>query len=143
MGIFLSAFLSFAYNLCLFNIVHQLSPSATAFGGNFNKAALTFMTLLLPFLQAKPNPDMPYIGIEWGALICNIAAFSMYSHLQMEKKQKEKAAQVETKALKEEDEESGSGPALARAKSEVSRHSKHDACGVEADPDRCFPRLVV
>merc|ERR1719210_824633 len=106
--IFLSGFLSFAYNLCQFNIVHQLSPSATAFGGNFNKAALTFMTLLLPFLQTKPNPAMPYIGIEWGALICNIAAFSMYSHLQMEKKQKEKAAQVETKSLVE-DEESGSG----------------------------------
>merc|ERR1719464_2184293 len=63
--LFLSGLLSFMYNLCQFNIVHQLSPSATAFGGNFNKAALTFMTLLLPFLQTKANPDMPYIALEW------------------------------------------------------------------------------
>merc|ERR1740120_538377 len=115
--LFLSGLLSFLYNLCQFNIVHQLSPSATAFGGNFNKAALTFMTLLLPFLQTKDNPPMPYIGLEWGALFCNIAAFSMYSHLQIQKKQKEKAGQPQTKSLVE-DEESGSGSSDASSSGE-------------------------
>merc|ERR1719346_829613 len=43
--LFFSGVFSFMYNICQFTIVHTLSPSATAFGGNFNKAALTFMTL--------------------------------------------------------------------------------------------------
>jgi hypothetical protein len=33
--------------------------SATAFGGNFNKAALVLLTLTLPFLQVR--------GREWAA----------------------------------------------------------------------------
>jgi hypothetical protein len=92
--LFLSGVFSFMYNICQFTIVHTLSPSATAFGGNFNKAALTFMTLCFPFLQTKPNPPMPYIGWEWTALICNIAAFSYYSYLQIVAKQE--AAQKES-----------------------------------------------
>merc|ERR1740129_381939 len=36
--LFVSGILSFLYNIVQFSIVHTLSPSATAFGGNFNKA---------------------------------------------------------------------------------------------------------
>jgi len=106
--LFLSGFFSFIYNICQFTIVHTLSPSATAFGGNFNKAALTFMTLLLPFLQTKPNPPLPYIAWEWTALLCNITAFSFYSYLQIQAK-KDAEARAH-KALSEEgsDEEEGS-----------------------------------
>merc|ERR1712241_609527 len=52
----LSGIFSFIYNIIQFTIVHTLSPSATAFGGNFNKAALVFLTLLLPFLQVHALP---------------------------------------------------------------------------------------
>merc|ERR1712113_489670 len=56
-GLFaLSGVFSFMYNIIQFTIVHTLSPSATAFGGNFNKAALVFLTLLLPFLQVHEPP---------------------------------------------------------------------------------------
>merc|ERR1712045_652311 len=85
--LFLSGVFSFIYNIIQFSIVHTLSPSATAFGGNFNKAALIFMTLLLPFLQIHKNPGSPYIQVIWGAVICNIAAFSWYSYLQIKAKQ--------------------------------------------------------
>jgi len=97
--LFLSGFLSFMYNICQFTIVHTLSPSATAFGGNFNKAVLTFMTLLLPFLQTKRLPEMSYIAWEWISLICNIAAFSFYSYLQIQAKKE--AAALATKQLLE------------------------------------------
>merc|ERR1719410_175250 len=97
--LFLSGVFSFIYNIIQFSIVHTLSPSATAFGGNFNKAALIFMTLLFPFLQVHENPPMPYIGVIWGAVICNIAAFSYYSYLQILAKREadeKKAALVPT-----------------------------------------------
>jgi len=92
----LSGVFSFIYNIIQFSIVHTLSPSATAFGGNFNKAALIFMTLLFPFLQVHENPPMPYIGVIWGAVLCNIAAFSYYSYLQIQakKEEAEKKAQL-------------------------------------------------
>merc|ERR1739838_1196042 len=91
----LSGVFSFAYNIIQFSIVHTLSPSATAFGGNFNKAALVFLTLLLPFLQVHNLPGAPYIYFVWGAVICNIAAFSYYSHLQMQAKEaREKTTKV-------------------------------------------------
>merc|ERR1740120_220853 len=61
--LFLSGVFSFIYNIIQFSIVHTLSPSATAFGGNFNKAALIFLTLLLPFLQIHKNPPAPYIQV--------------------------------------------------------------------------------
>jgi len=92
----LSGIFSFAYNIIQFTIVHTLSPSATAFGGNFNKAALVLMTLLLPFLQVHALPDPPWNIIIWAAVIGNVAAFSYYSYLQMKAKQK--------KAMEEEKE---------------------------------------
>merc|ERR1711972_840503 len=85
--LFLSGVFSFIYNIIQFSIVHTLSPSATAFGGNFNKAALIFLTLLLPFLRVHELPGPPYIQVIWGAVIVNIAAFSYYSYLQIQAKQ--------------------------------------------------------
>jgi len=105
----ISGLLSFMYNLVQFNIVHTLSPSATAFGGNFNKAALTFMTLLLPFLHNK-TPKWPYILIEWIALIINIMAFSGYSALTIIGKQQEaKKHEVLSESSEEGEVENGSG----------------------------------
>jgi hypothetical protein len=103
----LSGVLSFLYNIVQITIVHTLSPSATAFGGNFNKAALTFMTLCLPFLQTTENAPMPYIGVQWLALIVNIYAFSHYSYLQIQAKQQ--AAKEAPKKLEDEEEGSSSG----------------------------------
>jgi len=104
--LFLSGVFSFVYNIIQFSIVHTLSPSATAFGGNFNKAALIFMTLLLPFLQIHKNPGSPYIQVIWGAVICNIGAFSFYSYLQIQAKKE--AEQKATKALVEPDDNDSS-----------------------------------
>merc|ERR1719251_749542 len=90
-GLFaLSGVFSFAYNIIQFSIVHTLSPSATAFGGNFNKAALVFLTLLLPFLQVHSLPPSPYIEVIWVAVICNIIVFSYYSYLQIQAKKEER-----------------------------------------------------
>merc|ERR1719297_154282 len=61
----LSGVFSFLYNIIQFTIVHTLSPSATAFGGNFNKAALVFLTLLLPFLQVHKLPGFPCNVVIW------------------------------------------------------------------------------
>jgi drug/metabolite transporter (DMT)-like permease len=97
----LSGFFSFAYNIIQFKIVHELSPSATAFGGNFNKAALVFLTLLLPFLQVHSLPPAPWNIIIWAAVLGNVAAFSYYSYLQILAKQAkaaEEAAKSEDKA---------------------------------------------
>merc|ERR1712039_943105 len=91
----LSGVFSFAYNIIQFSIVHALSPSATAFGGNFNKAALIFLTLILPFLQVHKLPGMPYIAVIWLAVIGNVAAFSAYAYLQiLEREKAQKAAEV-------------------------------------------------
>merc|ERR1712087_336850 len=89
----LSGVFSFGYNIIQFSIVHTLSPSATAFGGNFNKAALIFLTLVLPFLQVHELPGMPYIAVIWLAVIGNVIAFSAYAYLQILDKEK-KAAEV-------------------------------------------------
>merc|ERR1719468_1286569 len=86
--LFLSGVFSFIYNIIQFSIVHTLSPSATAFGGNFNKAALVFLTLLLPFLQVHALPKFPYNMVIWLAVIGNVAAFSFYSYLQILAKQR-------------------------------------------------------
>merc|ERR1719320_1347960 len=91
----LSGVFSFAYNIIQFTIVHTLSPSATAFGGNFNKAALVFLTLLLPFLQVHKLPGLPWIAIIWLAVIGNVASFSYYSYLQILAKQAAKAEEDE------------------------------------------------
>merc|ERR1712039_426930 len=98
--LFLSGVFSFIYNIIQFSIVHTLSPSATAFGGNFNKAALIFLTLLLPFLRVHELPGPPYIQVIWAAVIVNIAAFSYYSKLQIDAKK-----EAEKKLLEEESEE--------------------------------------
>merc|ERR1719497_79858 len=100
----LSGFFSFAYNIIQFKIVHELSPSATAFGGNFNKAALVFLTLLLPFLQVHSLPPAPWNIIIWAAVIGNVAAFSYYSYLQILAKQKkaaDEAAKAKDEAMKD------------------------------------------
>jgi len=99
--LFMSGVFSFAYNIIQFSIVHALSPSMTAFGGNFNKAALVFLTLLLPFLRVhQENPEWPWNAVLWGAVILNIAAFSGYSYLQIQaKRQKEAEAQKKQKML--------------------------------------------
>merc|ERR1719357_2140324 len=90
----LSGVFSFMYNIIQFSIVHTLSPAATAFGGNFNKAALIFLTLLLPFLRVHELPGPPYIQVIWGAVVVNIAAFSYYSYLQIKAKEEAKKEQV-------------------------------------------------
>lgn len=88
----LSGVFSFMYNIVQFSIVHTLSPSATAFGGNFNKAALVLLTLTLPFLQVHALPGSPYIEVIWFAVIGNVLAFSAYSYLQILEKEKAKTA---------------------------------------------------
>merc|ERR1719219_535951 len=99
---FLSGIFSFVYNIIQFNIVHTLSPSATAFGGNFNKAALVFLTLLLPFLQVHALPGFPCNVVIWLAVIGNVAAFSVYSYLQILAKQKAANEQKEAMLQKRE-----------------------------------------
>merc|ERR1719468_433990 len=94
----LSGIFSFAYNIIQFTIVHTLSPSATAFGGNFNKAALVFLTLLLPFLQVHALPGFPCNLVIWLCVIGNVAAFSFYSYLQI--KAKQEAAEKERQQQK-------------------------------------------
>merc|ERR1719229_115340 len=110
----LSGVFSFAYNIVQFSIVHALSPSATAFGGNFNKAALVFLTLILPFLQVHRLPGPPYIFIIWAAVIGNVAAFSYYSYLQiLDKKAKEEKAYENLL-----DDQGGEAPAAVDEKAE-------------------------
>merc|ERR1712050_599442 len=78
-GLFvLTGVFSFAYNIIQFSIVHHLSPSATAFGGNFNKAALVFLALFPPFLQELALPGPPYIYVSRAAGIGNVVAFGFY-----------------------------------------------------------------
>jgi len=102
----LSGIFSFAYNIIQFSIVHTLSPSATAFGGNFNKAALVFLTLLLPFLQVHKLPGAPYIYWIWAAVLGNVAAFSAYSYLQiLAKREREKAENEQKDPMLQEDDD--------------------------------------
>merc|ERR1712060_661100 len=95
----LSGVFSFIYNIIQFTIVQTLSPSATAFGGNFNKAALVFLTLLLPFLQVHALPPFPYNLVIWLAVLGNVAAFSFYSYLQILAKQKQKEESEQKEAM--------------------------------------------
>merc|ERR1719150_1922331 len=111
----LSGIFSFAYNIIQFSIVHTLSPSATAFGGNFNKAALVFLTLLLPFLQVHSLPPAPWNIIIWAAVIDNVASFSYYSYLQILAKQQtaareaQKAKEDKSQSMLQKDAEEESG----------------------------------
>jgi len=84
----LSGVFSFIYNIIQFTIVHTLSPSATAFGGNFNKAALIFLS----YIFMDPLPAPPWGIVILCAIIGNIASFSYYSYLQFKAKQEEKKA---------------------------------------------------
>mmetsp|Transcript_42816 Transcript_42816/g.102442 ORF Transcript_42816/g.102442 Transcript_42816/m.102442 type:complete len:451 (-) Transcript_42816:60-1412(-) len=102
----LSGVFSFIYNIIQFSIVHTLSPSATAFGGNFNKAALVFLTLILPCLRVNKLPDPPFIYWIWGAVICNIAAFTAYSYLQIKAKQQQAEAAKKREIMEELESES-------------------------------------
>jgi len=106
----LSGVFSFMYNIIQFSIVHTLSPSATAFGGNFNKAALIFLTLLLPFLRVHELPGPPYIQVIWGAVIINICAFSYYSYLQIQAKMEaaEKTPKISEESGSDSDEDDSS-----------------------------------
>merc|ERR1719461_237657 len=80
----------------MYTIVHTLSPSATAFGGNFNKAALIFLSYI--FMDPLPKP--PWGVVIMFAIIGNIASFSYYSYLQFKAKEEEKKAK-EAKEAKE------------------------------------------
>lgn len=86
----LSGFFSFVYNIIQFTIVHTLSPSATAFGGNFNKAALIFLS----YIFMDPLPKAPWGIIIMLAIIGNIVSFSYYSYLQFQAKEEEKKAKL-------------------------------------------------
>merc|ERR1740123_823760 len=97
----LSGVFSFAYNIIQFTIVHTMSPSATAFGGNFNKAALVFLTLILPFLQVHKLPGLPWIAIIWLCVIGNVASFSVYSYLQIQAKKAK--TELENKAAEDQE----------------------------------------
>merc|ERR1712241_399167 len=101
----LSGVFSFLYNIIQFTIVHTLSPSATAFGGNFNKAALVFLTLLLPFLQVHKLPGYPCNLMIWMAVIGSVAAFSFFIYLQILAKQKAGKEQEKTKLNQGDDED--------------------------------------
>jgi hypothetical protein len=92
----LSGVFSFVYNIIQFTIVHTLSPSATAFGGNFNKAALIFLS----YIFMDPLPKAPWGIVIMFAIIGNIAAFSYYSYLQFKAKEEDKKAK-EAKEAKE------------------------------------------
>merc|ERR550532_1241766 len=84
----LSGVFSFVYNIIQFTIVHTLSPSATAFGGNFNKAALIFLS----YIFMDPLPKAPWGIVIMMAIIGNIISFSYYSYLQFKAKEEEKKA---------------------------------------------------
>lgn len=99
----LSGVFAFAYNVVQFSIVQSLSPSATAFGGNFNKMALILMTLLLPCMQTHKNPGSPCIQVIWVTVLCNIAAFGYYSYLQIQSKNEETEPEHTPKLLDTEE----------------------------------------
>ena len=60
---------------------------------------------MCPFLLIHKNPVSPCVYVIWGAVLCNIAAFSFYSYLQIMAK-REAAAMQTTKLV--ENQESGS-----------------------------------
>jgi len=102
----LSGMFSFAYNIIQVNIVCTFSPSATAFGGTFNKAALVLLTLILPFLQVHTLPGPPWIIVMWIAVVGNVAAFGFYSYLQIkakEENEKEQQKPEEQKVVTSDD----------------------------------------
>jgi len=81
--------LAFLYNIILFSIVHTRSPSVSAFGGNINKAALIFFTLVISWLRMHEIPHFPYRLLIWFAVVISISAFCAYGKLQLDAKQEE------------------------------------------------------
>merc|ERR1712056_49484 len=100
MGV-LSGVFSFLYNIIQFTIVQTLSPSATAFGGNFNKAALIFLS----YLFMDPLPQNIWGVIIMAAVIGNIAAFSAYTYILIKAKEDAKKAEEASKHLVNDEEE--------------------------------------
>merc|ERR1712203_475375 len=97
----LSGVFSFAYNIIQFTIVQTLSPSATAFGGNFNKAALIFLS----YLFLDPLPANIWGVIIMCAVVGNIAAFSAYTYILIKAKEDAKKVEEASKHLVDNDEE--------------------------------------
>mmetsp|Transcript_61336 Transcript_61336/g.131876 ORF Transcript_61336/g.131876 Transcript_61336/m.131876 type:complete len:428 (-) Transcript_61336:91-1374(-) len=96
----LSGVFSFLYNIIQFTIVQTLSPSATAFGGNFNKAALIFLS----YLFLDPLPQNKWGVIIMCAVVGNIAAFSAYTYILIKAKEDAKKADEASKKLVDEEE---------------------------------------
>jgi len=82
--------------------VYTLSPSTLAFGDNFNKAALVFLTLVLPALRVHELPSGLHI---WAAVVANIAAFSAYIWTQITQRESEARQRVNMMKLQETEED--------------------------------------
>merc|ERR1719367_413080 len=113
----LSGIFAFMYNIVQFTIVHTLSPSATAFGGNFNKAALIFLS----YIFMDPLPKMPWGFIIMLAVVGNIAAFSYYSYLE------KKAKEAEHKHLEKGEKEQEGAEGDSEDSSDDSEDSSDDS----------------
>merc|ERR1712151_325565 len=88
------------------------------------------ITLLFPFMQVHALPGPPYIYVIWTAVLGNVAAFSMYSYLQILEKQKKAMEDSKTKnALLDEEVGSGSDES-DDFESETSSNSKGCCCSV-------------
>mmetsp|Transcript_60778 Transcript_60778/g.199032 ORF Transcript_60778/g.199032 Transcript_60778/m.199032 type:complete len:442 (-) Transcript_60778:16-1341(-) len=127
----LSGVFSFLYNIIQFSIVLTLSPSATAFGGNFNKAALIFLTMSVPGMTVHKLPGSPYIEVIWSAIVVNIAAFSYYSYLQIRSKQESQEEEDRLREARYEDGKTGSEDSEGEtsASEESSILGKFKCCG--------------
>merc|ERR1712039_412307 len=88
-------------NIIQFTIVQTLSPSATAFGGNFNKAALIFLS----YLFLDPLPQNIWGVIIMAAVVGNIAAFSAYTYILIKAKEDKKKEEEASKHLVDDEEE--------------------------------------
>lgn len=88
----ISGVLSAGYNFLMYLLVQTLSATHTTFAGNFNKAALIMLSLLIGMEKLPPG--------RWGALmvvgvIANVASFSMYSYVRASAKKAEAAPKLE------------------------------------------------
>merc|ERR1712087_21510 len=118
----LSGVFSFIYNIIQFTIVHILSPSATAFGGNFNKAALIFLS----YIFMDPLPKAPWGIIIMCAIIGNIVSFSWYSYLQFKAKEEEKKAKEANQKDKDSEEEHESDEGSGNSEGDSDEDSSSD-----------------
>lgn len=74
--VLISGVLAFMYNVLQYALVQRLSPTYTAFAGNFNKAATVALALLL---GVETLPANGYDQIFLFAILGNIVAFTAYS----------------------------------------------------------------